>query len=61
MKDLIDAIHILTQQLKLPAENRNNDIIDKTYDRLKESLNKHDGVEKVMANLSTFFQMLSIA
>ena len=61
LKDLIDAIHILTQQLKLPAENRNNDIIDKTYDRLKESLNKHDGVEKVMANLSTFFQMLSIA
>ena len=61
LKDLIDAIHILTQQLKLPVENRNNDIIDKTYDRLKESLNKHDGVEKVMANLSTFFQMLSIA
>ena len=61
LKDLIDAIHILTQQLKLPAENRNNDIIDKTYDRLKESLNKHDGVEKVMANLSTFFKMLSIA
>ena len=61
LKDLIDAIHILTQQLKLPAENRNNDIIDKTYDRLKESLNKHDGVEKVMANLSAFFQMLSIA
>jgi len=61
LKDLIDAIHILTQQLKLPAENRNNDIIAKTYDRLKESLNKHDGVEKVMANLSTFFQMLSIA
>ena len=61
LKDLIDAIHILTQQLKLPAENRNNDIIDKTYDRLKESLNKHDGVEKVMANLGTFFQMLSIA
>ena len=61
LKDLIDAIHILTQQLKLPAENRNNDIIDKTHDRLKESLNKHDGVEKVMANLSAFFQMLSIA
>ena len=61
LKDLIDAIYILTQQLKLPGENRNNDIIDKTYDRLKESLNKHDGVEKVMANLSTFFQMLSIA
>ena len=61
LKDLIDAIHILTQQLKLPAKNRNNDIIDKTYDRLKESLNKHDGVEKVMANLSTFFQMLSIS
>ena len=61
LKDLIDAIYILTQQLKLPGENRNNDIIDKTYDRLKESLNKHDGAEKVMANLSTFFQMLSIA
>jgi len=61
LKDLIDAIHILTQQLKLPAENRNNDIIHKTYDRLKESLNKHDGVEKVMDNLSAFFQMLSLA
>lgn len=61
LKDLIDAIHILTQQLKLPVENRNNDIIDKTYDRLKESLNKHDGVEKVMDNLSAFFQMLSLA
>ena len=60
LKDLIDAIHILTQQLKLPAENRNNDIIDKTYDRLKESLNKHDGAEKVIASLQAFFQMLSI-
>ena len=60
LKDLIDAIYILTQQLKLPGENRNNDIIDKTYDRLKESLNKHDGAEKVIARLQAFFKMLSI-
>ena len=61
LKDLIDAIYILTQQLDLPIENRNNDIISKTYNRLKESLKEHDGVEKVMANLSTFSQMLSIS
>ena len=61
LKDLIDAIYILTQQLDLPIENRNNDIISKTYNRLKESLKEHDGAEKVMANLSTFFQMLSIS
>ena len=61
LKDLIDAIYILTQQLNLPVENRNNDIISKTYNRLKESLKEYDGVEKVMASLSTFFQMLSIS
>ena len=61
LKDLIDAIYILTQQLKLPGEKRNNEIITKTHRRLNESLNKHDGAEKVIASLQAFFQMLSIA
>ena len=61
LKDLIDAIYILTQQLKLPGEKRNNEIITKTHSRLNESLNKHDGAEKVIASLQAFFQMLSIA
>ena len=60
LKDLIDAIYILTQQLKLPDEKRNNEIITKTHIRLNESLNKHDGAEKVIASLQAFFQMLSI-
>jgi len=60
LKDLIDAIYILTQQLKLPGEKRNNEIITKTHSRLNESLNKHDGAEKVIASLQAFFQMLSI-
>ena len=60
LKDLIDAIYILTQQLKLPGEKRNNEIITKTHSRLNESLNKHEGAEKVIASLQAFFQMLSI-
>jgi len=61
LKDLIDAIYILTQQLKLPVEKRNNEIITKTHSRLNESLKDHDGVGKVIASLQPFFQMLSIA
>ena len=61
LKDLIDTIYILTQQLKLPVEKRNSEIITKTHSRLNESLKKHDGVEKIIANLQAFFQMLSIA
>jgi hypothetical protein len=61
LKDLIDAIYILTQQLKLPVEKRNSEIITKTHSRLNESLKEHDGVEKVIASLQAFFQMLSIS
>ena len=61
LKDLIDAIYILTQQLKLPVEKRNSEIITKTQSRLNESLKEHDGVDKVIASLQVFFRMLSIA
>ena len=61
LKDLIDAIYILTQQLKLPVEKRNSEIITKTHSRINESLKEHDGVEKVIASLQAFFQMLSIS
>jgi len=61
LKDLIDAIYILTQQLKLPVEKRNSEIITKTHSRLNESLKDHDGAEKVIASLQAFFQMLSIS
>jgi len=61
LKDLIDAIYILTQQLKLPVEKRNSEIITKTHSRINESLKEHDGVQKVIARLQAFFQMLSIA
>ena len=61
LKDLIDAIYILTQQLKLPVEKRNSEIITKTHSRINESLKEHDGVEKVVASLQAFFQMLSIS
>jgi len=61
LKDLIDAIYILTQQLKLPVEKRNSEIITKTHSRLNESLKEHDGVEMILASLQAFFQMLSIA
>jgi hypothetical protein len=66
LKDLIIAIHLLTQQLNLSIEKRNSEIIDKTYIRLKESLKEKelfkesDGVEKIMINLNAFFKMLSI-
>ena len=61
LKDLIDTIYILTQQLKLPVEKRNSEIITKTHSRINESLKEHDGVEKVVASLQAFFQMLSIS
>jgi hypothetical protein len=66
LKDLIIAIHLLTQQLNLSIEKRNSEIIEKTYIRLKESLKEKelfkesDGVEKIMINLNAFFKMLSI-
>ncbi|MBT6602086.1 MAG: hypothetical protein HOB32_10610 [Nitrospina sp.] len=67
LKDLIDSMYILTQQFKLPIQNRNNDITSKTYIRLKESLKEKellkekDGVAKIMTKLSPFFEMLSIS
>ncbi len=61
LKDVIDAIYILTQQLKLPVEKRNSEIITKTHSRINESLKEHDGVEKIIASLQGFFKMLSIA
>jgi len=60
LKDLIDSIYILTQQLKLSDEKRNEEIITKIYNRLNESLEGYDGKEKVIASLQGFFKMLSI-
>ena len=60
LKDLIDAVYILTQQLKLAEEKRNKEIITKIYNRLNESLEGYDGKEKVVASLQDFFKMLSI-
>ena len=60
LKDLIDNIYILAQQIKLPVQNRNEDIINKSFARLKGSLNKHEGAEKVMGQLVPFFQMFKI-
>ena len=60
LKDLIDAVYILTQQLKLSEEKRNKEIITKIYNRLNESLEGYDGKEKVIASLQGFFKMLSI-
>ena len=60
LKDLIDNIYILAQQVNLPVENRNEDIIYKSYHRLKEALKKHKGSEKVMDTLDPFFKMLII-
>ena len=61
LKDLIDNIYILVQQVNLPVEKRNEDIINKSFIRLKEALNKHEGSEKVIDSLDPFFQMLAIA
>ena len=60
LKGLIDAVYILTQQLKLPIEKRNHEIITKTYGRLNETIEGYDDTEKVMTSLKSFFQMLSI-
>ncbi|SVA38784.1 uncharacterized protein METZ01_LOCUS91638 [marine metagenome] len=60
LKDLIDNIYILAQQVNLPVENRNEDIIYKSYHRLKEALKKHKGSEKVIDTLDPFFKMLII-
>ena len=60
LKDLIDNIYILAQQVNLPVQNRNENIIYKSFARLKEALIKHEGSEQVMASLDPFFQMLAI-
>ena len=61
LKDLIDNVYLLSQQINLPVENRNEDIILKSRGRLKESLKKHDGADGVINCLDPFFQMLEIA
>jgi len=48
----------LTQQLNLPVEKRNSEVITKTRDRLSESFEGYDDAEKVIAKLKDFFQML---
>ncbi len=60
LKGLIDSVYILTQQLKLPIEKRNNEIVVKTCNRLNEHLKGNDGAEKVLGSLKVFLQMLSI-
>lgn len=60
LKDLIDNIYVLTQQINLPVENRNEDIICKSVARLKEALQKYEGSEKVIDSLDPLFQMLAI-
>jgi len=60
LKDLIDSSYILAQQVNLPIENRNGDIIHKAFIRLKKSLEKHEGSKTVMDCLNPFFQMLAI-
>lgn len=61
LKDLIDNVHILAQQLNLPIEKRNEDIIDKTITRLKEKIMEQEGAEKVLDSLDPFFQMLAFS
>lgn len=60
LKDLIDNIYILAQQVGLPVERRNGEIIQKAFVRLKGSLEKQEGSEKVMDVLDPFFKMLSV-
>ena len=58
LKGMIDALYILTQQLNLPVEKRNSEVITKTRDRLSESFEGYDDAEKVIAKLKDFFKML---
>ena len=60
LKDLIDNIYILAQQVNLAVENRNEDIINKSFVRLKEALINHEGAGDVMSCLDPFFQMLAL-
>ena len=55
---MIDALYILTQQLNLPVEKRNSEVITKTRDRLSESFEGYNEAEKVIAKLKDFFQIL---
>ena len=58
LKGMIDALYILTQQLNLPVEKRNSEVITKTRDRLSESFEGYNEAEKVIAKLKDFFQIL---
>ncbi len=60
LKDLIYTVYVLVQQLDLPVEKRNDDIISKIIAKLKESLSPFEGDEKVLECLDPFIQMLSI-
>ena len=60
LKDLIDNIYILAQQVNLAVESRNEDIINKSFVRLKEALINHEGAGDVMSCLDPFFQMLTL-
>ncbi len=60
LKELIYTVYVLAQQINLPVEKRNEDIIEKITARLKESLSPYEGDERVLECLEPFMQMLSI-
>ena len=61
LKDLIDTVYVLAQQVNLPVEKRNDDIINKIFARLKDSLGQFDGDDKVLEYLIPLTQMLAIS
>jgi hypothetical protein len=52
---------VLAQQVNLPVEKRNDDIINKIFARLKDSLGQFDGDDKVLEYLIPLTQMLAIS
>ncbi|KMP11617.1 hypothetical protein UR09_02795 [Candidatus Nitromaritima sp. SCGC AAA799-A02] len=61
LNELIYNIHIMAEQIQLPKDRRNEDIVKKTWARLKESLEGHDGSTQVLEHLIPFFQMFSLS
>ena len=60
LQELIYNIQIMVEQLQLPEDRRNESIVCKTWDRLKDLLKGQEGGEQVLSCLTLFFQMFAV-
>lgn len=60
LKDLIHNINLLCEQMKLPPENRNMEVMGKVWKQVEELFHERKGWEEVFSGLKPFHDLLQI-